>query len=224
MYPFLSQLTPGFYSKLNAVCDIAVLGYLLRNYSHLSRWPGCRSAPSCVGRVHRHRVVLGSRSDPLLRSLGAPRCRRRSRPAGGVCSSAWWSSSISSACCCPTVCRCRVRDASSSVATPALVALRLLVFRGLYASEKPEDLNEVLIVGSGVSPRRPQTISRSKAVATSSASCRCLARKTTPSSSQAPVLGLHADIEDILKHHVVDEVYIAGNPTKCPESPPRCKP
>jgi exopolysaccharide biosynthesis polyprenyl glycosylphosphotransferase len=203
-------LTPGFYSKLNAICDIAVLAIC---YVITATYRGGLSADihllaSCafIGTVWFLGAAIARFYDPWTRrDVGDDLALLVVLLFGLVVVLDLFGLLLPEGLPMPRPGRFLI------VSTPALVALRLMVFRGLYASEKPEDT--VLIVGAGVFGRETAndliTKGRRNVVGFLTLPGQDAAVKVG-----APVLGSHEDIEEVLKQHVVDEVYVAGNPTK----------
>jgi exopolysaccharide biosynthesis polyprenyl glycosylphosphotransferase len=214
VYPFLSQLTPGFYSKLNAVCDIAILSicYVITATYRGGLEADIHLLASCalIGTVWFLGAVIARFYDPWTRRDAADDLALLVVLLLGLLVVLdLFSVMLPDNLPMPRPGRFFI------VSAPALIALRLLVFRGLYASEKPED--QVLIVGAGVFGRETATDLTFKGRR------NVIGFLTLPDSAtkvvkvDAPLLGTHEDIENILKQHVVDEVYVAGNPTKGPE-------
>jgi exopolysaccharide biosynthesis polyprenyl glycosylphosphotransferase len=213
VYPFLSQLTPGFYSKLNAVCDIAVLAlcYVITATYRGGLGAEVHLMASCafIGMVWFLGAAIARFYDPWTRrDVGDDIALLVVLLFGLVVVLDIVGLVLPADLPMPRPGRFLI------VSTPALIALRLMVFRGLYASEKPAD--QVLIVGADVFARETATDLTTKGRR------NVIGFVTLPDQDRtnklnAPLLGSHGDLETILKEHVVDEVYVAGNPTKAPE-------
>jgi exopolysaccharide biosynthesis polyprenyl glycosylphosphotransferase len=210
VYPFLSQLTPGFYSKLNAICDIAVLAicYVITATYRGGSGAELHLVASCafISTVWFLGAAVARFYDPWARrDVGDDLALLLVLLFGLVVVLDISGMLLPDGLPMPRPGRFLI------VASPALIALRLMVFRGLYASEKPED--QVLIIGASVFGRETAndltTKGRRNVIGFLS-----LPGQGASMKLEAPVLGSHEDIEEILKQHVVDEVYIAGNPTK----------
>ncbi|MCC6811038.1 MAG: sugar transferase [Deltaproteobacteria bacterium] len=209
----MSQLTPGFYSKLNAVCDIAVLAicYIITATYVGGSGADIHLVASCafIGTVWFLGAAITRFYDPWARrDVGDDMALLVVLLFGLVVVLDLFGLMLPEGLPMPRPGRFLI------VSTPALVALRLMVFRGLYASEKPED--QVLIVGAGVFGRETSMDLTHKG-RRNVIGFLTFAGQDAKIKLDAPVLGSTDDIEQILKHHVVDEVYIAGNPTKGPE-------
>jgi exopolysaccharide biosynthesis polyprenyl glycosylphosphotransferase len=99
---------------------------------------------------------------------------------------------------------------------PAVLLVRIVVFRRLYPREAPID--EVLIVGTSALGRATGEDICQKPAGRKLLGYLSFPQESAPDGLPAPYLGSSDDLEKCLKSYAVSEVYIAGNAMKSGEA------